>query len=94
MNAYFCDAGCHSVVVEYIEGWALRQDERVYGLAVAETRGQAKSLFTRANSRDIEFCDVRHVRKVASDVDGPARMVEDPEDPAHYLWDQVWAEEE
>jgi len=87
VNAYWCDAGIWTVEIDRVEVWPIYAQERLCGVVVAETRGKAKAAFAADYSWEgVEFCHVR-TRKLAGDVEGPARSVEDMGDPAYHLWD-------
>lgn len=69
LNAYLVDAGHVDVIVEYIDYWARKEEVFVFDLVFAPSRGSAKSTFTRAHRRDIEFTDIKHVKLVATDIE-------------------------
>jgi hypothetical protein len=67
MNIYLGDAGIMQVCVEYIDIWPRYEEERVFNLIVAKSRGKARALFT--NHHDLEFIDSDvSIRKVMTGV--------------------------
>lgn len=93
MNGYFCDVGEREVFVEYIADTPRYEIERVCEVVIAETRGQAKCLFTKHRKADyVEFVEVR-THKLAGGLKGPARVIGN-DDPARNLWTLVGELEE
>lgn len=74
MNIYFVDAGFHRVVVDRVDIYDVWGDEGVAGFVVANTRGQARSLFIAHDGFTwsrvyLEWTDKISIRLCVKDVD-------------------------